>query len=174
MDSQPRFKAQTTSVLFRDGRSNRSVIPGTVARGQLGENRRLVTGRDGAEWSREFPDSIPLNDETMRRGQQRYNIYCAQCHGLAGDGDGLTAQRALLRGEPDWVPPVQLYASSVQAQPVGQIYNSIANGIRKMPSYGKQISVEDRWAIVFYVQALQRSQSATVEDIPENLREKVQ
>jgi mono/diheme cytochrome c family protein len=174
MDFQPKYKAQTTSTLFLDDRSNRPQLSGTVARGQLNADQHLARGKMGEQWATTFPESIPLNMETMSRGEERYNVYCSQCHGLSGAGDGMTAQRAQQRADPDWVPPVQLYSQAVIDQPPGQIYNTITNGIRKMPAYNKQIPIEDRWAIVLYVQALQRSQAATVEDIPEDMRDKVQ
>jgi mono/diheme cytochrome c family protein len=103
----------------------------------------------------------------MKRGQQRYNIYCAPCHGLAGEGDGLVAKRAQELQQGTWAfPPTSLHSEAVRPQPVGQLFNTITNGVRKMPAYGAQISVQDRWAIVLYVRALQRTQNARPEDVP--------
>ena len=79
----------------------------------------------------------------------------------------------LYQDEPNWVPPLSLHAEPVRAQPVGQLYHAVTNGIRTMPPYASQISVEDRWAVVLYVRALQRSQNATPEDVPEEMREKL-
>jgi len=102
----------------------------------------------------------------MRRGQQQYNIYCAACHGLAGEGDGLVARRAQELQQGTWLPPTSLHSEPVRLQPVGQLFHTISHGVRKMPPYAAQISVPDRWAIVLYIRALQRTQNAKPEDVP--------
>lgn len=173
MDAQPKYRAQQPTPLFVDGRVERPQVPGSIARGQLREDAHFYAGRDGDDWASTFPASVPLNMTTMRRGRERYNIYCAPCHGLSGDGDGLTSARALERGEAAWVPPLQLYVPTVRFQPVGQLFNAITHGVRKMPAYGAQIPPEDRWAIVLYLQALQRSQAASAADLPADVREKL-
>ncbi len=119
-------------------------------------------------WVREFP--LEVTEELMRRGQDRFNIYCAACHGQMGAGNGLSSLRALELQQGTWIPPTSLHAEHVVEQPVGQIYHTIKHGIRKMPAYGSQILPEDRWAIVLYVRALQRSQNATLQDVPADLR----
>lgn len=183
MDYQPKFKPQTVSTLFADGRADRLPVAGTVARGQLRDDEGLHRGVDtrgltptvrqgpqqaSAEpapaWGKEFP--IAITDEAMKRGRQRFNIYCAPCHGLAGEGDGLVARRAQELQQGTWVPPTSLHSEAVRSQPVGQLFHTITNGVRKMPAYGPQISVQDRWAIVLYLRALQRTQSADPEDVP--------
>jgi mono/diheme cytochrome c family protein len=109
----------------------------------------------------------------MLRGRERFGIYCATCHGLSGDGDGVTSQLAFDREEPKWVRPLSLHSPSVVSQPVGQLFQTISDGIRTMPSYRSQISIEDRWAIVLYVRALQRSRTATLNDVPEEFRNRL-
>jgi mono/diheme cytochrome c family protein len=177
MDSQPKYKAQTDSPLFPDGRSNRPAVAGTVALGRLDDDQHLHRGTVGGEEATTFPQTVPLTMETMNRGQARFNIYCAPCHGLAGDGDGPVARRAqqlAAKGQAlDWTPPTQLRAAPLLGQAEGKIFHSITNGVRKMPAYGSQISPEDRWAIIMYVRALQRSQTAGLEDIPEIERSKL-
>jgi mono/diheme cytochrome c family protein len=193
MDQQPRFDAQTTSALFADGRSSRPPVAGTVARGDLNRDAAFREGlspepdnvevtlpvaattetAEGEEvpepnWVREFP--VPVTDELMRRGRERFNVYCAVCHGLTGEGNGLASLRALELQQGTWIPPTSLYAEHVMQQPPGQLFHTITHGIRKMPAYGAQIPPEDRWAIVLYLQALQRTQSATLPDVPEDLR----
>jgi mono/diheme cytochrome c family protein len=115
----------------------------------------------------------------MRRGRQRYDIYCATCHGMAGEGDGITSQLALEREEQGWVRPTALVGQAVRELPVGKLFGTITNGVQRttgektnvtMPPYASQIPVEDRWAIVLYVRALQRSQNATMEDVPPERR----
>ena len=134
MDSQPKYKAQGDSPLFLDGRSDRPPVAHSIARGRLDSDGHFSQGKLGDQWARTFPQSVELSPATMNRGRERFNIYCAPCHGLAGDGDGMTAMRAQRRGEINWVPPLQLNAPSVRAQPVGQLFHSITNGVRKMPA----------------------------------------
>ncbi|QDU80803.1 hypothetical protein Pla110_25380 [Polystyrenella longa] len=119
---------------------------------------------DNTPWVSELP--IEVNEVNMERGRQRYRIYCSTCHGLGGEGDGLITLRAQQIGSSTWVTPVQLSSESVVNQPVGKIFNTISHGIRKMPGYGSQIPVEDRWAIALYVRALQKSRTATEDQIP--------
>jgi mono/diheme cytochrome c family protein len=173
MDAQPKYQAQAASPVFEDRRASRPQVPGAVARGRPPTDVHFHQGKDGQQWAKTYPASVRLGLTTMQRGRERFNVYCTPCHGFAGDGDGLTSARALQRGEGQWVPPLQLYASSVRFQPVGQLFNTITNGVRKMPAYGAQIPVADRWAIVLYLQALQRSQSAKAEDLPDEVREKL-
>ncbi len=113
---------------------------------------------------------VKVSLDLLRRGRERYTIYCAVCHGQGGYGDGMVALRAAdlqsLGNAAGWVVPKNYHTDDMRRQPVGQIYNTIANGVRSMPAYAKQISVLDRWAIVAYVKALQRSQNAKPGDIP--------
>jgi len=109
---------------------------------------------------------ITVTKATLERGRQRYNIYCSVCHGLAGDGDGLVSQRALQLEQPTWIPPTNLHTDYLLTQPDGKLYNTITHGIRKMKGYGDQIPAEDRWAIVTYVRALQKTRTGTPEEIP--------
>lgn len=135
----------------------------------------LQAGADAADalppepdWTSDFPEQIALTAETMDRGQERFNINCAACHGLDGKGLGLVTQRALALQTPTWTRPTSLHTDDVRKQPVGKLFHSITHGVRRMPGYGQQISVEDRWAIVMYVRALQRQQAATEADVPES------
>lgn len=164
MDSQPKYRAQSANPAFADGRAMRPPVPGTVARGQLNEDDLFYRGRVGDQWAIEFP--MPLTDAMLRRGQARFGIYCSPCHGLAGYGDGIVAKHADRLQEGTWVPPASYHTDLVRGRPVGQIFNTITNGIRNMPAYGPQIPVADRWAIVAYVRALQRSQNARIQDVP--------
>ncbi|MCX7016444.1 MAG: cytochrome c [Candidatus Sumerlaeota bacterium] len=164
MDHQAKYLEQQTNPFFRDGRAARPPVPGTVARGQVYADDHLYRGRVGGEWATTFP--FPIDEPKMARGQQRFTIYCAPCHGLAGYGDGIIAARADQLQEPGWVPPASYHTDLVRQRPVGHIFNTITNGVRTMPAYGPQIPAEDRWAIVAYVRALQRSQNATAKDVP--------
>jgi mono/diheme cytochrome c family protein len=113
---------------------------------------------------------VSVTSELMRRGRERYDVFCSPCHGLAGYGDGPVSKRAESLQEGTWTPPASFHTDLVRGRPAGHLYNSIANGIRNMPAYGAQIPVDDRWAIVAYIRALQRSQYSNVEDVPAELR----
>ncbi len=168
MDNQPRYGAQSRNALFADRRAMRPTVPGTVARGSTLGRAELVTGRLGDEWAAAIP--TPVNSAMLERGRQRYDIFCSPCHGLAGAGDGMVAKRADELQEGTWTPPTSFHTDLIRQRPAGHIFNTISNGIRNMPGYGSQIPVEDRWAIVAYVRALQRSQYASVDDVPEDIR----
>lgn len=155
MDNQGRYKSQQVNTLFADTREARPPVEGTVARGHLDEDDGLAKGLRNGAWVEAFP--VPVTPALLGRGQERFRIYCAPCHGLAGYGDGIVAVRADRLQEGTWVPPSSMHTATVLARPVGHIFNTITNGIRTMPSYGSQIPVADRWAIVAYVRALQRS-----------------
>ena len=148
-------RVQAQLVAFSDGETDAAAGEGD--------------GAEGAEppepnWVDSFP--LPVTAELMDRGEQRYNIYCATCHGLGGDGDGLITQRAMALEQGTWILPTNFYTEAVITQPNGKMFNTITNGIRNMPGYKSQISVEDRWAIVLYVRALQRSRMASADDLP--------
>ncbi len=120
-------------------------------------------------WVTSFP--LPVTRELMVRGRQRYDIYCSACHGLGGDGSGIVSRRALELEQGTWIPPLSLHVDSVLEQPVGQLYHTVTHGVRSMPGYGDQLIVEDRWAIVLYIRALQRSRNASPPDVPSDLLE---
>lgn len=165
MDSQAKFKAQSPSAFFADGRAMRPPVPGTVARGEWRPDAHLYNeGRSKDDWTHDFP--LRLDDRVLARGRERFDVFCAPCHGLSGLGDGMVARRADRLQEGTWTPPTSLHTDVVRERPVGHIFNTITNGIRNMPAYGGQIPPEDRWAIVAYVRALQRSQHAALDDVP--------
>jgi mono/diheme cytochrome c family protein len=170
MDSQPKYKAQRENPIFADGRADRDALPGTVAVGHLNEDDHFFRGRAGGGWARTFPAQVELAEETMARGKQRFGIYCTPCHGQGGLGDGMVHKRAEALAQGGWIQPTNITQEYLRNQPVGELFNTITNGIRNMPSYGAQIAPEDRWAIVMYVRALQRSQAGTLGDVPESER----
>ncbi len=168
MDNQPRYKPQSRNPLFADRRAMRPPVAGTVARGTLAANPGVTTGRIAEDWISVSP--LELTPEIMQRGRERFDVFCSPCHGLAGSGDGMVAMRADELQEGTWTPPTSFHTDLIRERPDGQLFNTITNGIRNMPAYGPQIPVEDRWAIVAYVRALQRSQNATVDDVPADIR----
>lgn len=170
MARQPRYKAQAASEVFADGRSMRPPVIGTVARGKLEDDDHYYRGysrrwnEPTKQWEVAYfpslPSQVKVTDELMRRGQERYNIHCAVCHGWDGGGNGPVNQRAVELGESRWVPAKSLHDPAVRAREDGHLYNTIASGIRNMPGYAGQIDVADRWAIVAYIRALQLGQEA--------------
>jgi mono/diheme cytochrome c family protein len=174
MDFQPRYRAQAPGPFFADDRAMRPPVPGTIAVSDLPANTPLLAGIADGKYVAGFP--MPVTEEMMRRGRGRYEIYCSACHGLAGDGNGMVAKRAAQRLETTplsyskWVAPRDLHAAVVAQQPVGQLFDAITNGRNAMPALAQQISPEDRWAIVLYVRALQRSRDARLDDVPEASR----
>jgi mono/diheme cytochrome c family protein len=177
MDAQAKFKPQSANPLFADGRAMRPLVDGTVARGELRDDDHLALGTAADGWATTMPAQIPMTQSLLERGQERFGIYCSPCHGFAGYGDGIVHQRAeRLQNNPAigngtiWVQPKSMHAPDVRIQPVGQIYNTITNGIRNMSGYAAQIPLDDRWAIAAYVKALQRSQDAEPGDVPASER----
>jgi mono/diheme cytochrome c family protein len=124
--------------------------------------------RDASVYVVESP--MPATMALMERGRERFAIYCIPCHGASGNGNGIVQQRAQklipLDMVSNWVTPTDVTTETVASQPDGQLFDSITNGIRNMPAYGPQITVEDRWAIVLFVRALQRAANATIDDVP--------
>lgn len=173
MDYVERFEAQEANPLFEDGSAMRQPVAGTVARGQLrvSGNAPFHYGRagDGA-YVAQIP--IEVTPSLLERGQDRYNIYCTPCHGIAGDGRGIVAVGNGGQGYGFQVP--SYHTDALQAREDGYLYDVIQNGINTMPSYGHEIAAADRWAIVAYIRALQRSQAGTVEDVPETERQRLE
>lgn len=168
MDFQPKFKAQAPNPLFADGRAMRPPVQGSVARGESYVDTHMFEGVVDGQWATALPTSMKLDQATLERGQQRFNIYCSACHGYAGYGDGAVNQRAMelvsnVNGPVNgtqWVAAKSLHDDTTRHQPMGQLFNTITHGIRNMAGYGAQIPTEDRWAIAAYVKALQLSQDA--------------
>jgi mono/diheme cytochrome c family protein len=128
---------------------------------------------DTTPWLKESPLDVDLN--LVRTGQKYFDIYCSVCHGLDGGGNGLVNQRAKKILAPNWIPPASLHQETLYRDkyPDGKLFNTISNGIRKMPGYAGQISPSNRWAIVAYVRALQRSRNASIDSVPADQRAQI-
>ena len=183
MQDQPKIKPLRGSTFFRDGLGSRQPIEGTVARGYLRSNTEFFTGKKaGAQGAaaatqqriagtqanapadaqtagaqvNSFPDDVetfplPVTKEVIERGRDRYNIFCSACHGFTGNGDGMIVRRGFRRA-------ASFNDDRLRQAPVGHFFDAITNGWGAMPSYAPQIAVQDRWAIVAYIRALQASQ----------------
>ena len=163
MDFQEKFEAQEANAFFADGRAMRAPVPGTVARGYLREDSRFYEGRE-ADGTQVRTMPVPITRELVLRGRQKFNVFCAPCHGKAGDGQGIVST-----GGYGMVPAPTYHNDRLRAEADGYFYDVITHGIRTMSSYAQQVPVADRWAITAYIRALQRSQHATEGDIPEDV-----
>ena len=154
------------SDFFGDGRSERPLIDGTVARGHLDDDLAYYTGKgsDGKPVD-EFP--FPVTKEVVERGQNRFNIYCTPCHSRLGDGNGMIPRRGFRH-------PPTYHQDRLRKLANGYIFDVITNGFGAMPDYKTQLDPRDRWAIVAYVRALQLSQNATLADVPADARAQLQ
>lgn len=161
MDWQERFDPQESidRAVFADGRAMRPPVEGTVARGFLKEDVAFHEGRD-VSGAFVAANVVPITDELLVRGQERYEIFCTPCHGGAGDGRGIIMVGNDGAGY-GYVPAPTFHQDRLRQVEDGYLYSVVKNGIRNMPGYAQQIPVADRWAIVAYVRALQLSQSAT-------------
>lgn len=157
MANQPKYDPYEPSAFFEDGMSARPRIEGTVARGDLSGNPFFDTGKVNGQLGDGYP--MPVTRELVDRGQERFNIYCAQCHGRLGDGNGMIPSRGYRR-------PPSFHIDRLRTATTGHFFDVMTNGFGAMPPYRTMIPPQDRWAIVAYVRALQLSQSATVADIP--------
>jgi len=173
MQDQPRYKAYKKSEFFSDHRASRDRVEGTIARGQLNDNKAFYTGKidnpnlnapvatttdaTGNTLVSSFPNDvdefpIPVTKELVDRGQERYNIYCIDCHGPVGSGDGRIVRRGFSK-------PPTYHDDRLRNAPVGHFFDVITNGWGKMNSYGYVVQPADRWAIAAYIRALQVSRN---------------
>jgi len=161
MHDQPKYIPLRESTFFADDRSARPIVAGTVARGELHDDTLLYTGKVDGKDAAVFP--FPIDARVLARGQERFNIYCSPCHGRTGQGDGMVVRRGYRR-------PPTFHQDRLREAPVGHIFDVVSNGFGAMPDYAAQIKVEDRWAIIAYVRALQLSEHATAADVPADHR----
>ena len=164
MDRQEKYRPQAESNFFEDGATMRPLVEGTVARGQLKEDTEFYFGKkENGDFIKGFPKQVEFNMALVRRGEERYNIFCTPCHGRIGTGRGIVVEKGL-------VPPPTFHSDSIRAYPNGRIFDVISNGIRNMQPYKYQIPENDRWAIIAFLRALQRSHNATVKDLPASVK----
>lgn len=165
MAQQRKYETFEPSTFFEDGRSARDLVPNTVARGLARTDTLLYEGTLEGAPADTYP--FPITEAVLQRGQERYAIFCTPCHGYDGYGDGIVVQRGLS-------PPPSFHDERLRQVPPGYIFGVITNGIGAMYSYDYRIQPEDRWAIVAYIQALQLSQHATIDDVPAAERQQLE
>ena len=164
MHNQPKYKPLAGSEFFADDRASRPLVDGTVARGHLKTDEHFYTGKVNGKLVDTFP--FPVTRAVLERGRERFNIYCAVCHGRDGNGRGMIVQRGFRQ-------PPSYHIDRLRQAPVGHFFDVITNGFGSMYSYASRVSPEDRWAIVAYIRALQLSQNATLADVPPEERQKL-
>ena len=184
MVRQPKVRAQAPLAFFADGRGARVPVAGTIplgyempkpqtiaapaANASAAKDYRQIgfsagtdyynTGKMGEKnWGTGIP--VEVTPQLLERGQQRFNITCAMCHGATAAGDGITKQYGL-------ATVVTLQDERIRKMADGEIFNTITNGKNTMMAYGPNVMVADRWAIIAYLRALQRTQNATANDVP--------
>jgi len=187
MVRNPRYDPQHESDFYSDTRAGRPPVPGTVPLGYSVPGAFLSTGANNNKLDQEpagfsdatdyyntgrmggvYGDGIPLKVDraVLDRGRERFNINCAVCHGPVGLGNGITSQFGL-------VGIANFHDARIRTMPDGQIFNTITLGKNTMGAYGSNISVEDRWAIISYIRALERSDGASVNDVPQDMRDQL-
>ena len=188
MYDQPRYKPLAASDFFADGLSARPHIEGTIARGSLGGDESFYTGKKAGRFVSQIPQaayratydrnprhfgrpygeigSAALRSALLDRGRQRFDIYCAVCHGRTGEGNGMIVRRGFRQ-------PPSYHIDRLRDAPAGHIFDVITNGFGAMAAYSTRVAVDDRWAIVAYIRALQLSQNARVNDVPDDRQDQL-
>jgi len=161
MHDQPKYKPQRASTFFADGRSNRPLVAGTIARGRLQDDELLATGKANGEFSKVFPYEITAKE--LERGASRYGIFCAPCHDSTGSGNGIVVLRGMKQ-------PVSFHIDRLREAAPGYYFDVMTNGFGAMYDYADRISVQDRWAIAAYIRVLQRAQNSKKADTPPEIQ----
>jgi len=161
MHDQPKLQALERSTFFDDERTMRPALEGTVARGHLDEDEHLYAGTVAGQPAETFPFEITRS--VLDRGAERYRIYCTPCHAAAGNGEGMVVQRGMKH-------PPSFHIQRLREAPPGYFFDVMTRGFGAMYDVSDRVSPEDRWAITAYIRALQLSQSATLEDVPQSER----
>jgi mono/diheme cytochrome c family protein len=153
MDSQPKYQEYEPAPLFRNGRVLQAPVVGTVARGDLARAAQAI-------------EKPALTAELLARGQQEFDVFCAPCHGRAGDGNGMVVQRGMPR-------PRTFHEDRLRTAPDQHFFDVITKGYGAMYAHAARVEPRDRWAIIAYIRALQLSQHATLDDVPGQERERL-
>jgi mono/diheme cytochrome c family protein len=161
MHDQPRYEAFEASALFADGRASRPRVPGTVARGEREHDAHFLEGRVAGEFASEFP--MAVTRAVLERGRERFDAFCAACHDRVGTGQGIVVARGLKQ-------PPSFHVERLRQAPPGYVFDVITRGFGSMTDLSDRVPPADRWAIVAYLRALQRSQNASLADVPEAAR----
>lgn len=164
MRNQPKYQPLESSSFFSDGKSSRDLVAGTIPRGELRIDDHLYKGMVGGKFVDSFP--FEIDEAILKRGQERFNIYCSLCHDQLGYGNGMVVQRGFRK-------PTSFHDERLRNSPNGYFFHVMTNGFGLMNAYDYQITPHDRWAIIAYIRTLQQSQNADLQDAPEAERKKL-
>ena len=156
MHDQPKYLPLHPSKFFADGRTSRPLIDGTIKRGGFDLDPARTTGKLGSTYA---ANPLPGTEATYLRGRQRYDIYCSPCHDRVGTGHGMIVERGFKE-------PPTFHQDRLRTVADGYLFETMTQGFGVMPSYAVQVPVDDRWAITAWIRVLQRSQNATLADVP--------
>lgn len=167
MYDQPKANLYSAAPYIKDRvvGTARDLPEGVISRERGAVDPSFYTGLTAEGLATDLP--IPVTLELVERGQERYNIYCSPCHNYNGNGLGMIVQKGMPQ-------PVSFHDPRLRASSVGYFYNAMTNGFGRMYGYASRIPAEDRWAIAAYIKALQLSQNASLDDVPESLRDSIE
>ncbi len=164
MRDQPKYQPLESSSFFADGKASRDLVEGTIPRGGLRVDEHLYTGMVDGKLAESFP--FEVDEAVLKRGQERFNIYCSVCHDQLGYGNGMVVQRGFKQ-------PTSFHDERLINSPDGYFYFVMTNGFGLMSAYDYQITPHDRWAIVAYIRTLQQSQNVDLQEAPEAERQRL-
>lgn len=165
MQRQPKFKSYQRNDFYEDRRAMRHPPTGTVSREWFAQHARGGQGMADGTFIQQIP--VPVNEALLRMGKKQFDITCATCHGLAGDGDSMAARNMAL------MPPPSFQSEKLRGVPDGYIFEVISNGYGVMPPFAWRMTPTERWAVVAYVRALQYSQAVPLAEAPSDVRAKL-
>jgi mono/diheme cytochrome c family protein len=164
MERQPKYRPFSANPFFDDGRAMRPPPAGTVPRERITQRPEITAGKDRS--GKDVADiPIAITAEVMAVGRARFDIYCAVCHGLLGDGVSPVAAKMSLRPPPSLIQDPHPSAA--------HRFQVMSEGYGLMPSYAAQLTPQERWAVFAYIEALRRSQTATLADAPPEIQKKL-
>jgi hypothetical protein len=164
MVRQPKLRPQVPNNFLPDNRSSQPHPPGTIARGVRYQDIPANTGRIPGTTNFLVSLPVPFTHQLLARGQERFQINCSPCHGAQGDGNGIAKRISAM------AVVANLHDKRIVTMPDGEIFNTISQGKNLMGSYAAQVAIDDRWAIIAYVRALQLSRLATLDEVPQEMR----
>ena len=174
MEFQAKLRPQTPNTFFTNGLSSQLPVAGTVARAKPiqtvsgsvypFEDSPVNTGHITGTTNFVEINPLPITEELMKRGQQRYTINCSPCHGATAEGNGITKKIGAMS------VVANLHDKRIVEMTDGELFYIITNGRNLMGGYGPNVTVQDRWAIVAYLRALQLARLGTIDDVPQDLR----
>jgi len=165
MSDQPKRMPLQASSFFADGRSSRVPVAGTIPQGGLRLDDHLYQGLSGGDFASHFPAAV--TEATLRRGHERFDIFCSPCHDRTGSGRGMIVQRG-------YRPPPSFHQDRLRQAPPGYLFDVVTRGLGAMPGYSEQVPPADRWAIIAYLRVLQLSQDARTGDVPPGEMERLE